>query len=76
MMVHFERTKSGSRTRGRCALAGFLCMMGIPFLVLVLPEGERGLGVVTRGVSKVARASTDREASPRSSSTARTAGLC
>ncbi len=47
MIIEIERTEGGSWAQARRAVACFLCLMGLPFLVLVLAAVQPVRGVVT-----------------------------
>ncbi len=46
MMIQLDRTEFRSWARVRCAVACFLCLMGLPFLVLVRADVQRAGAVV------------------------------
>ena len=74
MVVQIERCGSGTRVRN--GVAGFLCMMGLPFIVLVVPDVWPWQDVVRLGASNSVLGSTHPRASwPRSSSATGNPGL-
>ncbi|MGZ3479565.1 MAG: hypothetical protein ACXU81_04395 [Myxococcaceae bacterium] len=47
MCIQIERTESGVWARVRSAVACFLCLVGLPFLILVIADVQREGPVVT-----------------------------
>lgn len=47
MLIQIERTEFRSWARVRCTVACFLCLMGLPFLVLALAAVQPVRAVVT-----------------------------